>query len=229
MYTFKLNRMNITAPNRGQAEKINDLIDGEPTRRLIILYRDGSNHTIKFNTEECEIYYQSGYSIQIAGTITGGEGRKIIEAAVDGIDRSYEFAVKIKANRRRLNHLISAGDFESIIEEFEDAIPEDDKSIFDAIIMRICGNYKEKIGRMYKEVSVSVQVRPENWFNILRWFAANVLDARDTDSNFQHRKAFVTTCIKMGDKDLATQNTIEIAKEENSEDFWKNYTDKKSK
>jgi len=225
MFNFKINRFNITAPSREDAEKIAGVLENGPARRIIMVYDDGSINTIKIpDDSSVEFYCQDEYSITRVGKVKSGIGRQIISAACNNFDKSKEQAEKqriITLNNTALSEKAS----DKIIADFDSKIPDESVNIFQAVMMRLCGGGKANRARMY--IQITDTVKPQNWFAILQWFATNVLDVRTTDSNFQLRKAFITTCVKMGQRDIKTGNILHQIREENTDDFWDKYKDKK--
>jgi len=226
MFSYKVGKYNITAKTKDEAMKVSDVLDGDPTRRIVFVYDDDTVHTIKFNTESCRVYVQYGETVDYCGHILSGAGKSIITSAVEQIDKSREFATKLKSNRMRLNYLVKAQEYDNIIDEFEGKIPDDVKDLFRFTITRICGKAKPTKAIVYRQIMGGVQVRNENWFAILQWFSTNVLDIGN-QTNRSLRKAFISTCIRMGNKDLKTQNIVDAAREETNKGYWDEYVDKR--
>ena len=183
-----------------------------------------------------EIWTKSGNSVQYCGKLQGGVGQRIIQAAIDSVNRDESQRAKIGQATRKARAKRRHDDNAAVINNFESTLPELGKALYNDVMGRMEATteaYKLEIIDGLLENSVE-EVRSQNWIPILTWFRDKVLADEESKPTaerrtfFLLRKAFVTAATRMVKDDVRHANTMKLVVDDGTRgsDFWSQYAEK---
>lgn len=231
MRAYEVDGYKITAVSSAMAVKLADRLTpeslGDGKRSVHILYESGDVVSLQLRDERCTVFVRDGDSIIQSGTLIPevGLGSDIVATAINSIDKSAEQSRAIAAEKRRIKRLQAIESYQETVEQFIATVPETCHGRIKALIKQLNDGQVQLTTRMIAEIKADGGVKPANWESILKWFYDNVIDKDSTGDYMRMRKAFISTCKRMGQADIRTVNTVE----ENADDFWLKFASEKQR
>lgn len=234
MRCYKLDGLNITAGSDELAKTISQNVPGPDPRRLILIPKDGSAPVLVPLSVDAEfdVCVQLGADVEHVGSLMGGIGNKMVQAALDTMDKSRSFNGRLSERKRVAKRERRQDEIKACIEAFELSIPSAMRRLYDDVMIAIDANneaYKlEIIDGIYEK---GVTIKAENWQPILAWFNTQVLKKdmdgplKENRTFYQLRAAFVTTACRMVQNDARNTNAMRLVQQADKDFDWAKYAE----